>query len=210
MKEQKVINIMLGGQFPSELPSGLWCGVDKGAIYLIKKGIVPILSCGDFDSISMEQRTLVEFNSKYILVKESQYLTDADFALEKVFELYPSIEVINIYGATGKRLDHFYGNVLLLNSDKYSNIKMNIVDDNNIISVAKKGKSIFKKKSEYKYFSVVPIYENTIMTIKNSKYEAENLELTLTRPNATSNEFFEDKDISLEVNKNVLVIYSKD
>lgn len=210
MKEQKVINIMLGGQFPSELPSGLWCGVDKGALYLIKNGIKPILSCGDFDSITDEEKKEVILNSDNVFIKESQYLTDSDFSLKKVVELYPNVEIINIYGATGKRLDHFYGNVLLLNSDKYSNIEINIVDDNNIISIAKEGKSIFKNKNGYKYFSIVPIYENTVMTIKNSKYEAENLKLTLTRPNATSNEFIGKKEISLEVNKNVLVIYSKD
>ena len=54
------------------------------------------------------------------------------------------------------------------------------------------------------------IFQDTKMTIKNSKYEAENLLLTLDRPNATSNEFCGEKDIKLEVNKNVLVIYSKD
>ena len=48
------------------------------------------------------------------------------------------------------------------------------------------------------------------MTIKNSKYEANNLVLTLNRPNATSNEFADKKAIELEVSANVLVIYSKD
>ena len=48
------------------------------------------------------------------------------------------------------------------------------------------------------------------MTIKNSKYEVDNLILTLNRPNATSNEFVNEKAIELEVNSNVLVIYSKD
>ena len=53
----KKINIMLGGVFPKELPSSnLWCGVDKGALYLLNNGINPILSCGDFDSITLEQR----------------------------------------------------------------------------------------------------------------------------------------------------------
>ena len=48
------------------------------------------------------------------------------------------------------------------------------------------------------------------MTIKNSKYEVNDLVLTLNRPNATSNEFVEGKDIVLNVNKKVLIIYSKD
>ena len=207
----KKISIMLGGVFPEKLPSSdLWCGVDKGALYLLDKGINPLLSCGDFDSINSEQRKEVEEKSKYYRVKDSEELTDADFALENILELFDSIEEIDIYGATGRRLDHFFGNILLLNNEKYNNVKISIIDDNNIIMVAHKGNNIFEKNEGYKYFSIVPIYENTMMTIKNSKYEVENLILTLNRPNATSNEFVNEKAIELEVSSNVLVIYSKD
>ena len=88
--------------------------------------------------------------------------------------------------------------------------KVKIIDDNNIITIAHSGQNIFEKIEGYKYFSIVPIYKNTKMTIKNSKYEVENLILTLNRPNATSNEFANEKAIELEVSSNVLVIYSKD
>ena len=207
----KKISIMLGGVFPGELPSSdLWCGVDRGAFYLLDKGINPLLSCGDFDSINTEQRKEVEEKSKYFRVKDSENLTDADFALENILELFDSIEEIDIYGATGRRLDHFFGNILLLNNEKYNNVKISIIDDNNIITIAHSGHNIFKKIEEYKYFSIVPIYKDTKMTIKNSKYEVENLILTLNRPNATSNEFANGKAIELEVSSNVLVIYSKD
>ena len=207
----KKINIMLGGVFPKEIPSpNLWCGVDKGALYLLNNGVNPILSCGDFDSITLEERKEVEEKSKYFKVKNSEDLTDAEFALENLLELFNEVEVIDIYGATGRRLDHFFGNVLLLNNLKYNNIKIRIIDDNNIITTAKKGLNIFERIEGYKYFSIVPIYENTVMTIKNSKYEVDNLFLTLNRPNATSNEFSTEKAIELHVTANVLVIYSKD
>ena len=207
----KKINIMLGGVFPKEIPStNLWCGVDKGALYLLNNGVNPILSCGDFDSITSEERNEVKEKSKYFKVKNSEDLTDAEFALENLLELFNEVEVIDIYGATGRRLDHFFGNVLLLNNLEYNNIKIRIIDDNNIITTAKKGLNIFERIEGYKYFSIVPIYENTVMTIKNSKYEVENLVLTLNRPNATSNEFSSEKAIELKVSSNVLVIYSKD
>ena len=207
----KKISIMLGGIFPEELPlSNLWCGVDRGALYLLDKGINPLLSCGDFDSINSEQRKEVEQKSKYFRVKHSEDLTDADFALENILELFDSVEEIDIYGATGRRLDHFFGNILLLNNEKYNNVKVKIIDDNNIITIAHSGQNIFEKIEGYKYFSLVPIYEDTKMSIKNSKYEVENLVLTLNRPNATSNEFVNEKAIELEVSSNVLVIYSKD
>ena len=207
----KKISIMLGGVFPEELPlSDLWCGVDRGALYLLDKGINPLLSCGDFDSINSEQRKKVEEKSKYIRVKDSEDLTDADFALENILELFDSVEEIDIYGATGRRLDHFFGNILLLNNEKYNNVKISIIDDNNIITLAHSGQNIFEKIEGYKYFSIVPIYENTLMTIKNSKYEVENLALTLNRPNATSNEFKSNEEIKLEVTNNVLDMYTKD
>ena len=207
----KKINIMLGGVFPKELPSSnLWCGVDKGALCLLNRGVNPILSCGDFDSITLEQRKEVEEKSKYFKVKNSEDLTDAEFALEHILKLFEDIEEIDIYGATGRRLDHFFGNILLLNNKKYHHIKIRIIDDNNIITVAKKGLTIFENIEGYKYFSIVPIYEDTLMTIKNSKYEVDNLVLTLNRPNATSNEFSSEKAIELQVSANVLVIYSKD
>ena len=207
----KRISIMLGGVLPEELPlSNLWCGVDRGALYLLDKGINPLLSCGDFDSINSEQRKEVEQKSKYFRVKHSEDLTDADFALENILELFDSVEEIDIYGATGRRLDHFFGNILLLNNEKYNSVKVKIIDDNNIITLAHSGQNIFEKIEGYKYFSIVPIYEDTKMSIKNSKYEVENLVLTLNRPNATSNEFANEKAIELEVSSNVLVIYSKD
>ena len=207
----KKISIMLGGVFPEKLPlSDLWCGVDRGALYLLDKGINPLLSCGDFDSINSEQRKEVEQKSKYFRVKHSEDLTDADFALENILELFDSVEEIDIYGATGRRLDHFFGNILLLNNEKYNSVKVKIIDDNNIITIAHSGQNIFEKIEGYKYFSIVPIYEDTKMSIKNSKYEVENLVLTLNRPNATSNEFVNEKAIELEVSSNVLVIYSKD
>ena len=207
----KKINIMLGGVFPKKIPSSnLWCGVDKGALYLLNNGVNPILSCGDFDSITLDQRKEVEEKSKYFKVKSSEDLTDAEFALEHILELFEEVEVIDIYGATGRRLDHFFGNILLLNNKKYQHIKIRIIDDNNIITVAKKGLNIFESIEGYKYFSIVPIYEDTKMSIKHSKYEVENLVLTLNRPNATSNEFANEKAIELEVSSNVLVIYSKD
>ena len=210
MGNNNVMNVMLGGQFPEELPeSNLWCGVDRGALYLIDNGIKPDISCGDFDSVSNEQISSVKEYSKNFFVKDNQDETDTDFALKQIIKLYPEVSKINLFGATGKRLDHFFGNILLLNNN-YDNLDLRIMDDYNIIFVSQCGESTFSSKKNYKYFSIVPIYQDTIMTIKNSKYEAENMLLSFDRPNATSNEFVEGKDIVLNVNKKVLVIYSKD
>ena len=199
MGNKNLMNVMLGGQFPEELPeSNLWCGVDRGALYLIENGIKPDISCGDFDSVSNEQISSIKEYSKNFFVKDNQDETDTDFALKNIIKLYPEVSKIN-----------FFGNILLLNNN-YHNLDLRIIDDYNIIFVSKSGESTFSSKKNYKYFSIVPIYQDTIMTIKNSKYEVENMLLSFDRPNATSNEFVEGKDIVLNVNKKVLIIYSKD
>ena len=146
MEDKNVMNVMLGGQFPKELPkSNLWCGVDKGALYLIDNGIKPHISCGDFDSINNEQISKVKNYSKNFFVKDKQDETDTDFALKNIIKLYPEISKINLFGATGKRLDHFFGNILLLNNN-YHNLDLRIIDDYNIIFVSKSGESTFSSK----------------------------------------------------------------
>ncbi|MBF0713244.1 thiamine diphosphokinase [Gemella sp. GH3] len=203
------LNLMFGGLAPKFLPKMKnWCAVDSGLDYLLHNGITPLAVYGDFDSLT----SISIFDSKNIIFrkKHSQNLTDGEFALEEIIKDFPNIQKVTIYGATGKRLDHFYGNMLLLNNPKYKQLNLTIIDDNNYMYVVQKGKHVIKNKISYKYISFVPIYENTIINIKNAKYNAEILTLSLIRPSATSNEFVESKDIELITNKECLVIYAKD
>lgn len=207
--EIRELNLMFGGLVPKSLPeTNNWCAVDSGVEYLLDNNIMPLAVYGDFDSL----KTTKIFENDNILFrkKNSQNLTDGEFALEEITKDFPNIKKVNIYGATGKRLDHFYGNMLLLNNKKYEKLNLTIVDDNNIMYVVNKGTHIIKNNRRYKYISFVPIYENTAITIKNAKYNANNLMLSLVRPSATSNEFVDDKNIELITNKQCLVIYAKD
>lgn len=199
----KEVNMMLGGLNPSEvLKNKIWCGVDSGTDFLLSKNIIPKIVYGDLDSIT-------EKFDGFVRKKDDQNLTDTEFALNNVAVDFPEVEVVNLYGATGKRLDHFYGNLLLLNNETY-NFKVNIIDDNNIITIFNKNENEVKFLPGYKYISILPIYEDTVVTIKYAKYEANNLLLTLNRPNATSNEFVEENNIKLISNNNCFLIYSKD
>ena len=204
------IGIMLGGVKPSCMPAEKnWCGVDAGALHLVKHSIKPDFCFGDFDSISELDYRELKNNVHYIEKKDNQDETDTDFALNKLLALCTNLKMVNIYGATGKRLDHFFGNILLLNNSKYENLELNIIDDNNIITTAKVGENIYSKKVEYPYFSLVPIYEKTVVSISGAKYDVQDYELAINRPNATSNEF-EQEQIIVKTNKKCLIIYSKD
>lgn len=114
------INVMLGGSKPSYFnKKEVWCGVDGGAKFLIENGVKPIISCGDFDSVNNEEKDYIFSNSLIFFEKNSQYDTDFGFSLKKIFELCKDIKTINVYGATGGRLDHFFANILLLNNKTY-------------------------------------------------------------------------------------------
>lgn len=202
------INLMLGGDKTKELDkSGVWIGVDSGTQYLLDNHIVPLFSVGDFDSFNIENSYDHHIT---IIKKENQDLTDTEFALLNVIKIFPHLEQINIFGATGKRLDHFFANILLLSNDKFINYKINLIDNHNIIFLSKTGHNSLVYDKSYKYISFVPITANTIVSIKNAKYEVENYKLTLDRANATSNEFKNENEISFITNHRCLIIYSKD
>lgn len=132
------INVMLGGVKPRYFnKKELWCGVDGGARYLIENGVEPLISCGDFDSVDNDEKKYIHSNSVMFFEKNNQYDTDFGFSLKKIFELCKSIKTIDVYGATGGRLDHFFANIFLLNNKTYKHrgIDIRIIDDNNIIKV---------------------------------------------------------------------------
>ncbi|QWQ39523.1 thiamine diphosphokinase [Gemella sp. zg-570] len=210
MNEILEINVMLGGLKPTFLhKKNIWVGVDSGAEFLIDNNIQPILICGDLDSFDYATYKKILKNTR-IIKKENQDLTDAEFSLDVIIKNFSNVKKINIFGATGKRLDHFFGNILLLNNLKYEHLEITLYDNNNIIFVSKLGVNKLTNNKEYKYISFVPIFENTVISIHNAKYSVENFKLTLDRANATSNEFFEDSNIILNTNKKCLIIYSKD
>ncbi|MBF0715291.1 thiamine diphosphokinase [Gemelliphila palaticanis] len=202
-KKIESINLMLGGEKPNIIVPGNWCAVDSGADYLLNVGIKPLMIYGDLDSIG------INYNGLNINKKDSQDITDLEFAINSIKVDFPMINNINIYGATGGRLDHFFGNIMILSNENINSIEVQIIDDNNIIYLSNIGDNIVSKNNNFKYISFVPIYKNTKVTIKNAKYDVEDYILTTNKPNATSNEFL-DKDIFLRTDKRCLVIYSKD
>lgn len=204
------LNLLLGGVTPTTLDSNAtWCGVDRGALYLIQRGMAPLFSFGDFDSVSAQEKQLIMQNSQRVFVKNDQNRVDLEFALDVLCEM-PEVRTVNLYGATGGRLDHLLGNLALLSKPSYQHLALTVIDEHNRISVQPAGSADFSPLADYRYFSIFPLYPDTMLTILGAKYEAENLPLTMNRPNATSNEFIGQNKITIQVNQPVMVIYSKD
>ena len=117
--------------------------------------------------------------------------------MEKIkfsMNVYYDVDEIIIYNATGGRLDHFLANLKLL--ERYSNVSITIVDEQNAISFIKAGEYILKK-GEYKYFSLIPNTES-IISIDKAKYNINKVIIRKTDTFTVSNEILDD-DVKITI-----------
>ncbi|WP_105955984.1 thiamine diphosphokinase [Apilactobacillus quenuiae] len=213
----KVVNLLVGGPtylWPNNLKVGNikenWIGVDRGSFRLIEMGINPIVSIGDYDSMNDAELSIVKKNVKDLRtfnpIKDD---TDTQLAL-KIANEELNADIINIYGATGGRLDHFLSNFLMITEPRYKNIveKIRIIDNQNTISYFLPGNHTIKKELDKKYLAYLPLNEMNL-TLNDVKYTLDNYHVS--RPiSFASNEFIESS-ATFSFDKGILsVIQSKD
>lgn len=201
--------IVAGGSFPSVdilqealEETDIIIAVDKGYEYLHANGVIPDYLLGDFDSITYsipDSNVIVE---KYPTEKAA---TDLEIAIDKAISL--NVNDVVLLGCTGTRIDHTFMNIFLLEKFLRNDINAKILDDNNEIFMDK-GK-LELKNNEFKYFSIIPLHDNTTISIAGSKYELENCKVSPSNSMTISNEFILEV-IKIQVDKKVLIIKSRD
>lgn len=177
-----------------------YIGVDHGVEELLKQGITPKFAIGDFDSLQNRQ-TLENLNIQ-ILPKRKD-VTDTHAAID--YLLSKGYDEIEIYGATGGRLDHFFAVMCLL--EKYQDIKLKVIDQQNCIQLLKPGIHQVKNKGYY-YFSLFALNES-ILSIKQAEYTLDHYLLKREDPLCVSNEVKGEYAI-IENSGNILLIQSRD
>ncbi|TPR13980.1 thiamine diphosphokinase [Apilactobacillus timberlakei] len=213
----KIVNLLVGGPtdlWPNDLKLGKikdnWIGVDRGSFRLIEMGINPIVSIGDYDSMNDEELSIVKSHVNDLRtfdpIKDD---TDTQLAL-KIANKELNADIINIYGATGGRLDHFLSNFLMMTEPRYKKIvsKIRIIDNQNTISYFLPGSHTIKKELDKKYLAYLPLNEMNL-TLNDVKYTLDNYHVA--RPiSFASNEFIGTK-ANFSFDKGILsVIQSKD
>ncbi|MGE7601845.1 thiamine diphosphokinase [Peribacillus sp. NPDC097675] len=198
-----IISIMAGG--PKELwpnltayreRTDIWIGVDRGVWSLLENDIVPQCGFGDFDSVSEDEWTKIQKKMERIkLYPPEKDETDLEIAFNWAVEQKPS--EIHILGATGGRLDHFLGNIQLLQKDSilplHKDIDMYIVDRQNSLTVKTPGSYSFVKDEDKKYISLLPVTsEITGITLLGFKYPLVEARLELGSTLCVSNELISD------------------
>ncbi len=219
----KSINILAGGpenNFPKKFADFLtdgneWIGVDAGAFYLLKHGVKDITAIGDFDSLTREELFFVKDKvdpKHFSQAKPEKDFTDTELALRWIEEKldYRKYDSINIFGATGSRLDHEFNNFLNLFLPEYKNIldKVEIFDLENVVSFFNPGDYLLENKYKKKYLGFVVLNNIVNFSIHGAKYDLSNFSSKIDRVFA-SNEFLDNQNIKIHFDAgNVMAIYS--
>ncbi len=116
--------LLLNGLPPEKIEaSGNFCVCTDGAYLWAKnKGIKPDLVVGDFDSLGF-----VPKDCKTITYPVMKNETDGEIALKLMKE--KGCNSVDIYGAFGKRTDHFLGNLALLSIGMDLGLDVKIIGD---------------------------------------------------------------------------------
>lgn len=208
-----IIHIVGGG--PSEcMPSFQrydgenvqWVGVDRGVWTLLNAGIRPVKAFGDFDSLDAEELRHVQTTLELDIWPAEKDKTDMEIALD--WAVQRDVELIRLFGATGGRLDHLFGNVQLL--VKYINKRIEIIDNQNTITVHLPGTyTVFA--NEYRYVSFVPISLSvTGLTLEGFKYPLTNCHIPLGSTLCISNELIQSSGTFSFTEGILMMIRSKD
>ncbi|MBJ6363670.1 thiamine diphosphokinase [Paenibacillus sp. GCM10012307] len=184
-------------------------GADSGAWFLVRNGISPDLSIGDFDSVTEAQLKQIERGSKQTLACDAidKNYTDTELAFLKAVEQQPS-EIV-IVGGLGTRFDHSLANVHLLVQAAAAGIEAVIMDEHNEIRLVTNKLSV--NKGDHPTVSLLPLTEQVDgINLTGFKYPLHNATLAMGQSLGISNVLGEKTGhISISSGK-LLVIQSKD
>ncbi|WP_407455300.1 thiamine diphosphokinase [Ligilactobacillus aviarius] len=194
------VNVLTGGplacvpQSIFEQKDERWCGVDYGAVELIDRGISPMLSIGDFDTATNEERLQVEEHSyQFVYRPLKDDITDTELALRYLFAHY-SVDQLNLYGATGARMDQLLANLFFILKPEYQEQveRITVIDRWNEMRFFKPGHHQLKRDSQMKYLAFIPLTAVEGLMLPDEKYQLQRTDFDF--PVAlSSNEFVGEK-----------------
>ncbi|WP_321387044.1 thiamine diphosphokinase [uncultured Enterococcus sp.] len=189
----------------------IFVGVDRGGLLLLKEGQPLDIAVGDFDSLSKEERVLVEAKAQRIHTSPAEKDdTDTQLALEEALRCFPEA-MVTVIGATGGRLDHFLANLWLPMEERFQSFVRQIVlkDQQNTISYYLPGDYTVIREADKKYLAYCCLTPVESLTLKESKYLLTHQQVSVPTSYA-SNEFVGDTAAFSFTSGMIAVIQSKD
>ncbi len=149
-----------------------YIGADKGALFLARKKIRMAFAIGDFDSVSENERGLIElYSDEVIALNPVKNNSDSEAAVDEAIRR--GYRRIYIAGATGGRLDHEIVNIRLC--WKYPD-RVILFDDKNYTRALGEGAHRINKNG-YQYLSLFAENECEI-SLNGFKYELDHRVIT--------------------------------
>ena len=200
-----ICHIVSAGDFAPEFfhpeAGDLVLACDAGLSHLETLGFSPDLTVGDFDSYGAVRPS----GQNVVLPREKD---DTDTMLCIKYAIAHSADEILIAGGIGGRLDHTIANVQSLKYALDNGVSAILRDAENEAFLISESCSI-DRKDEY-YFSLFAYGEKVKgLTLKGTKYELDNGELTPSFPLGVSNEITADKAVIRFESGTLLAIFSK-
>ncbi|UTC08015.1 thiamine pyrophosphokinase [Latilactobacillus curvatus] len=194
-----------------EMIDGQWVTADRGTWRLLQKGVTPVVSVGDFDSLTAAERTTVQSAVKDIRsVQAEKDDTDTQLALSIALTEFNADQVV-LYGATGGRMDHFLANLFMPLESRFKPFldRLEMRDRQNTIRFYAPGTYQLQKEADKRYLAFVPLVPTTGLNLIDEKYRLVDYQ-TQVPISWASNEFIgETGQFSFETGV-VAVIQSKD
>ncbi len=167
---------------PAIKPNDYIIACDGGLDTVYRLGVRPDLLIGDFDSVEFRLLDMYQETNRL----EFQIEKDSS-DLELTFEYCKTIDCseIVVFGAIGGRIDHALSNIGLLDHYYKEGLDIKFFDKNNEVFVT--GRSIAIKKSKH-YFSVLALEDDTVISLKGTKYPLEQALVSKEKTLTISNE----------------------
>lgn len=180
---------------------------DGGANYALLSGRMPDLLVGDLDSILPENLKVCQQRGcgieRYPRQKDE---TDLELALSKAEEraCFVGEQEILLLGATGKRIDHFLGNLGLMLFYARKGFRLRLLDPEHEMWVLQGREEI--QGAEGQEVSLIPLSDRAVVSTTGLYYPLEHGVLLQDSPRGISNVFLGEKAV-VEVHEgHVLVV----
>lgn len=182
--------------------------LDGGLAFCEEQGIVPDRIVGDFDSLPVEKKNLLEKYPQEIIYRLPCEKDDTDTlaALRMVVDM--GYQEFGIYGGLGGRFSHTMANIQSLLFLKEQGLHGELLGADSRIFLLK-DESCILSANEKGYVSVFAFGGKAVgVTLSNLKYEISNAELSDSFPIGVSNEFV-GKEAEITVAKGILLVVTE-
>lgn len=165
--------------------------VNGGSSHALKMGLTPDLLVGDMDSLAETVRDkIMKSKPEIISHPPEKDKSDLELALDYAVREKPS-EIIILGALGGKRADHFFINLLLLQVPLKEGIKARIMDERHEIYIAENSFEVSGKPGDYlSLFALTP--EVKEITTEGLKYPLQKGALRFGSTLGLSNEFIDN------------------